>query len=130
MNEKIYAEFEKRTRGFLPTKPYKLIGIGGTATSLSTIKQELKTYCSEMVHESTISKDELEHIIDSLANKTIKERQNMVGLEAKRADIILAGAFLLLNIFKIKLISCFNKLKISSADCSSSFFFIALPRLA
>lgn len=101
MNEKIYAEFEKRTRGFLPTKPYKLIGIGGTATSLSTIKQELKTYCSEMVHESTISKDELEHIIDSLANKTIKERQNMVGLEAKRADIILAGAFLLLNIFKI-----------------------------
>ncbi|WP_242825058.1 Ppx/GppA phosphatase family protein [Acetobacterium woodii] len=101
MNEKIYAEFEKRTTGFLPTKPYKLIGIGGTATSLATIKQKLKTYCSEMVHESTITKAELERIIDDLAGKTIKERQNMVGLEAKRADIILAGAFLLLNIFKI-----------------------------
>ncbi|MCG2730511.1 MAG: Ppx/GppA family phosphatase [Acetobacterium sp.] len=101
MNENIYAEFEKRTNGFLPSKPYKLIGIGGTATSLSTIKQELKTYCSEMVHESTITKDELERMIDSLASKTIKERQNIVGLEAKRADIILAGAFLLLNIFKI-----------------------------
>ncbi len=101
MNEKIFAEFEKRTRGFLPTKPYKLIGIGGTATSLSTIKQELKTYCSEKVHQSTITKVELEQMIDSLASKTIQERQNMVGLEAKRADIILAGAYLLLNIFKI-----------------------------
>lgn len=101
MNEKIYAEFEQRTKGFLPTKPYKLVGIGGTATSLATIKQKLKTYCSEMVHESTITKMELANIIDDLAGKTIKERQNMVGLEAKRADIILAGAFLLLNIFKI-----------------------------
>lgn len=101
MNEKIYAEFEKRTGGFLPSKPYKLIGIGGTATSLSTIKQELKTYDSEMVHKSTITKDELERMIDNLSGKTIKERQNIVGLEAKRADIILAGAFLLLNIFKI-----------------------------
>ncbi|WP_243136617.1 Ppx/GppA phosphatase family protein [Acetobacterium paludosum] len=101
MNERIYSEFVKRTKDFLPTKPYKLIGIGGTATSLSTIKQELKIYDSEKVHKSTITKDELEVMIDNLSGKTIQERQNIVGLEAKRADIILAGALLLLNIFKI-----------------------------
>lgn len=101
LNEKIYAEFEKRTQGFLPSKPYRLIGIGGTATTLATIKQELRTYNSEAVHKSTITKDELERMIDNLSGKTIKERQNIVGLEVKRADIILAGAFLLLNIFKI-----------------------------
>lgn len=101
LNEKIFTEFEKKVKDLLPSKPYKLIGIGGTATSLSTIKQELKTYNSERVHKSTITRDELEAMIVDLSGKTIKERQNIVGLEAKRADIILAGALLLLNIFKI-----------------------------
>ena len=101
LNEKISAVFQERTGDFLPDKPYQLIGIGGTATSLSTIKQELKTYDSEMVHKSTITKAELEAIIGNLSGKTIEERKTIVGLEAKRADIILAGALLLLNILKI-----------------------------
>ena len=101
LNERIYSEFQERTENFLPEKPYKLIGIGGTATSLSTIKQELKTYDSEMVHKSMITKAELEAMIDKLAGQTIQERKTIVGLEAKRADIILAGALLLLNILKI-----------------------------
>jgi Exopolyphosphatase len=101
LNERIYSEFQERTKNFLPKKPYKLIGIGGTATSLSTIKQELKTYDSEMVHKSMITKTELEEMIDKLSSKTIQERKKIVGLEAKRADIILAGALLLLNILKI-----------------------------
>ena len=101
LNERIYSEFQERTENFLPEKPYKLIGIGGTATSLSTIKQELKTYDSEMIHKSMITKAELEAMIDKLAGQTIQERKTIVGLEAKRADIILAGALLLLNILKI-----------------------------
>lgn len=101
LTEDTYAEILRKTRGFIPEKPYKLIGIGGTATSLSTIKQGLQIYDSEKVHGSQISKKELENIIDGLAEKTIKERQLIPGLEAKRADIILAGAVILLNILKV-----------------------------
>lgn len=101
LNEDIYAELVEKVRNFIPQRPYKLIGIGGTATSLSTIQQGLKIYNSEKVHKSIITRDELEAIIKNLSFKTITERQNIAGLEAKRADIILAGALILLNIFKV-----------------------------
>jgi len=101
LNEDIYAELVRKIRNFVPERPYKLIGIGGTATSLSTIKQGLKIYDSEKVHESTIARSELEVMIDNLSEKTIAERQSIAGLEAKRADIILAGALILLNILKV-----------------------------
>jgi len=101
LNEDIYAELVEKISNFIPQRPYKLIGIGGTATSLSTIKQGLKIYDSEKVHESIITRNELEAIIDDLSVKTIAERQKIAGLEAKRADIILAGALILLNVFKV-----------------------------
>ncbi|MBK5243470.1 MAG: Ppx/GppA family phosphatase [Eubacteriaceae bacterium] len=101
LNEDIYAELMEKVGDFIPQRPYKLIGIGGTATSLSTIKQGLRIYDSEKVHESIITRDELEAMIEELSGKTIEERQNIAGLEAKRADIILAGALILLNIFKV-----------------------------
>lgn len=101
LNEDIYAELMGKVGNFIPQSPYKLIGIGGTATSLSTIKQGLKIYDSEKVHESIVTRDELEAMIEDLSGKTIEERQNIAGLEAKRADIILAGALILLNIFKV-----------------------------
>ena len=101
LNEDIYAELMKEIKDFIPQRPYRLIGIGGTATSLSTIKQGLKIYDSEKVHGSIITRDELEVMIEELSKKTIAERQHIVGLEAKRADIILAGAFILLNVFKV-----------------------------
>ena len=101
LNEDIFTELVEKTRNFAPERPYKLIGIGGTATSLSTIKQGLKIYDSEKVHESIITREELEAMIDDLSEKTIAERQCIAGLEAKRADIILAGALILLNILKV-----------------------------
>jgi exopolyphosphatase/guanosine-5'-triphosphate,3'-diphosphate pyrophosphatase len=101
LNEDIYAELVKKVKDFPISRPYKLIGIGGTATSLATIKQKLKTYDSEKVHNSQISREELEYMIDDLSKRTIEERQSIIGLEAKRADIILAGAIILLNILKV-----------------------------
>ena len=71
-------------------KPYKLVGIGGTATTVSTIKQKLKIYDSDAVHQSEITREELENIAKDLASKSIEERRTIAGLEAKRADIIIA----------------------------------------
>lgn len=100
MTQAIDEILKNTTKGFFPTETYRLIGIGGTATTLSAIQQELKIYDSELIHKSQITRDELVALIGQLASKTIEERQSIVSLEAKRADIILAGAMLLLNILK------------------------------
>ncbi|WKY47338.1 Ppx/GppA phosphatase family protein [Eubacteriaceae bacterium ES3] len=101
LNAKISEELQNRVKDIVPTDTYKLVGIGGTATSLSTIHQRLDIYDSEKVHKSQITRLELETMISELSQKTIAERQKIAGLEAKRADIILAGAMILHNILKL-----------------------------
>ncbi len=101
LNQAIKKELQDHLKNIIPTDAYELIGIGGTATSLSTIKQQLGTYDSEKIHNSQITRQELEDLIDMLGQKTIRELQDLIGLEAKRADIILGGALILLNILEI-----------------------------
>ena len=101
LNQNAAEALEKALADYEGYKPYKLIGIGGTATTVSTIKQKLKIYDSEQVHQSIVTKAELETIIQNLSSKTIDERRQIVGLEAKRADIIIAGTSILDNILTV-----------------------------
>lgn len=101
LNQAIKKELNDQLKNIIPADSYELIGIGGTATSLSTIKQGLGIYDSEKIHNSQITREELEDLIAMLGQKTIDERQEIIGLEAKRADIILGGALILLNILDI-----------------------------
>ncbi|MBS6339574.1 MULTISPECIES: Ppx/GppA phosphatase family protein [Eubacterium] len=101
LNQNAAEALERALVDYEAYKPYKLIGIGGTATTVSTIKQKLKIYDSEQVHQSVVTKTELESIIRNLSSKTIDERRQIVGLEAKRADIIIAGTSILDNILKV-----------------------------
>ncbi|MEG0681692.1 MAG: Ppx/GppA phosphatase family protein [Eubacterium sp.] len=101
LNADCTKKLKEALSSYEKSKPYKLVGIGGTATTISTIKQKLKIYNSELVHQSVVTYKDLSGIILDLASKTIDERRQIVGLEAKRADIILAGANILLDILKV-----------------------------
>lgn len=79
---------------------YDLIATAGTATTLKSIQLGLDEYDSEKVHGSVLQKTDLEKIIQDLAQKSTKQRQQMAGLEPLRADVILAGALLLLETLK------------------------------
>lgn len=85
---------------FMTAAPFTLVGIGGTATTISTIDQGLKIYDSDKVHQSRVTKEALEGIITRLAALPLEERRQIAGLEAKRADIIIAGACILEEILK------------------------------
>lgn len=80
----------------------KVVGIGGTITSLSAIHQDLKVYDTNKIHKSVILDKDIEKILSNLKKLTVKEKRNLNGLQPKRADIITAGA-LILNIIIKKL---------------------------
>lgn len=101
LNQRMTKELQDKLKGIISIDDYQLIGIGGTATSLSTIKQELPIYDTGKVHNSQVTRAELEDIIKILAEKTSVEREKIVGLEAKRADIILGGALILLSLLTV-----------------------------
>ena len=93
--------------------PELLVGVGGTATSLIAIRDHLDPYDPSKVHLNHISIDEVSQIEGLLASKTLKEREDITGLQAKRAPVMLAGAILLAELMKN---SGFKHLVVSESD--------------
>ena len=83
--------------------PELMVGVGGTATSLIAIRDLL----------NHISLDEVSQIEGLLASKTLKEREDITGLQAKRAPVMLAGTILLAELMKN---SGFKHLVVSESD--------------
>lgn len=73
----------------------KLVGIGGAITSLSAINQQLEVYSMEKVHNSVVTKKDLEKILQNLKIMTLNDKKTLKGLQPKRADIITAGVKIL-----------------------------------
>lgn len=93
--------------------PELLVGVGGTATSLIAIRDRLDPYDPSKVHLNHISLDEVFQIEGLLASKTLKEREDITGLQAKRAPVMLAGTILLAELMKN---SGFKHLVVSESD--------------
>ena len=93
--------------------PELLVGVGGTATSLIAIRDHLDPYDPAKVHLNHISIDEVSQIEGLLASKTLKEREDITGLQTKRAPVILAGTILLAELMKN---SGFKHLVVSESD--------------
>lgn len=73
----------------------KLIGIGGTITTLAAMLQELERFDEEKVHRYQFSREALEDLDDRLWRCSVQERLAMPGLDPGRADIIPAGSAIL-----------------------------------
>lgn len=71
-----------------------LVGIAGTFTTLAAVEKQLARYSHSEVHGACLTLSEVRRQVRLFQSKTIAERKQIPGLEAKRADVILAGACL------------------------------------
>lgn len=81
-------------------KKFQLVGVAGTATTQVSVQRKMKEYQREVVHLSTISLFQLEQNLHLFLSKPLEERKKIIGLEPKRANIIIAGTIILQSIFK------------------------------
>ncbi len=72
-----------------------MIGIGGNVSNIASVKHNLKVYNSGIVHNSKITAKDLISQIDLFSSKSLEERKKIIGLQPKRADVILAGALII-----------------------------------
>jgi exopolyphosphatase / guanosine-5'-triphosphate,3'-diphosphate pyrophosphatase len=85
----IAAEF---TRLDKIASPDALVGIGGAVTNLAAVKHELAAYDPEIVQGTVLDAGEVDRQIELYRTRTAGERRGIVGLQPKRAEVILAGA--------------------------------------
>jgi exopolyphosphatase/guanosine-5'-triphosphate,3'-diphosphate pyrophosphatase len=71
-----------------------LVGIAGTFTTLAAVEKQLTRYSHSAVHGACLKLAEIKRQVRFFQSKTIAERKRIPGLEPKRADVILAGAWL------------------------------------
>jgi exopolyphosphatase/guanosine-5'-triphosphate,3'-diphosphate pyrophosphatase len=81
-------------------KTVNLKAIGGTATTITAMLQQLEVYDAKKTHNSIIGLDDLQLLTDNLYLMSIDERKSLKGLQPERADIIANGALILLKILK------------------------------
>ena len=111
-----WEKMEKEIRESLdripyPQEPFSMVAVGGTATTLASVKQGLEEFIPEKIHHFVLTKEALKNQLQLYRSKTIDERRKILGLPPARADVILAGgAILYMAMEKLKsptvLISC------------------------
>ncbi len=69
-----------------------LVGMGGTVTSMASVKHKMAKYDPDVIQGSKLTLDDINAQIADYAAKTLDQRREIIGLQPKRADVILAGA--------------------------------------
>ena len=77
-----------------------LVGMGGTVTSMGAVHHKMRDYDPDVIQGSVLTLDEVERQIEMYRERTIDERRETVGLMPKRADVILAGAAIVMTIMR------------------------------
>jgi exopolyphosphatase/guanosine-5'-triphosphate,3'-diphosphate pyrophosphatase len=72
--------------------PDVLVGMGGAVTNLAAVEHGLATYDSNVVQGSILSRTEIDRQIELYRTRSADQRREIVGLQPKRAEVILAGA--------------------------------------
>lgn len=73
----------------------RMIGVAGTVTQLATLKTGLPVYDPDVTHHFVLSHGDVRQLARRLSSLTYSQRKRVKGLEAGRADVIVAGAEIL-----------------------------------
>jgi exopolyphosphatase/guanosine-5'-triphosphate,3'-diphosphate pyrophosphatase len=72
-----------------------LVGVAGTATTLAAWHLELPKFDAAKIDALTLTRGDVHRMVEELKWRSIEERCGLPSMEAKRADVILAGALIL-----------------------------------
>ncbi len=75
--------------------PRLMVGLAGTVTTISGIRQGLEEYDGDAIHHSWLSREEITEIYRFLQALPLAERKEFMRLEPGRADVIVGGTAVL-----------------------------------
>ena len=82
-------------------KEFKMIGIGGTVTSLSAAKFGLQKYDADVVHKSSLRIAEIKEMLDRFRRMSNNQIAQLMPFDRYRADIITTGTMIVKEILDV-----------------------------
>lgn len=94
--DKIDSKLEELAgwRSLIPAD-MQMLAVAGTATTLASWHLEQEAFNAAEVEKVQLSKGNLQQMVEDLKSMTVVERREQVGIEPKRADVLLAGAMIM-----------------------------------
>ena len=78
--------------------PDAVVGMGGAVTNLAAVKHGLAKYDPEVVQGTELDRAEIERQIELYRTRDAERAGEIVGLQPARAEVILAGACVVLTV--------------------------------
>lgn len=82
------------------TTPPRFIGLAGTITNVAAVEIGLADYDPDRIHHFVLSHEAAEDVFRTLATESLADRVHNPGLERQRADVIVGGCCVLVQIFR------------------------------
>jgi exopolyphosphatase/guanosine-5'-triphosphate,3'-diphosphate pyrophosphatase len=73
-------------------RPDALVGMGGAVTNMTAVRLGLAAYDPDLVQGAVLDRAEIDRQIELYRSRDAQARRAIVGLQPKRAEVILAGA--------------------------------------
>lgn len=93
--------------------PKTLVAVGGTATTLASILQELPQFDYEQVEGFCFSQEQLGDLYTTLGRLSLEERRQIPSLQVGREDVIVCGTSILVQTMEL---FGFSRLTVSNGD--------------
>jgi len=84
-------------RSLAITAPKQVVGLGGTISTISAVHKGNQCFDPSLVHGSLLCRRDVDQQVLLYKRTSLNERLRIPGLPAERADVILAGAAILLE---------------------------------
>ncbi len=81
--------------------PAALVAMGGAVTNITAVKHGLATYDPDVVQGTVLDRAEIDRQIELYRSRDLESRRSIVGLQPKRADVILAGACIVRTVMEL-----------------------------
>jgi exopolyphosphatase / guanosine-5'-triphosphate,3'-diphosphate pyrophosphatase len=82
-------------------RPDHLVGMGGAITNIAAVRHRLSKYDPDVIQGSELERSEVERQIKLYQTRSAEDRRTIVGLQPKRADVILAGACIVKTVMEM-----------------------------
>jgi exopolyphosphatase / guanosine-5'-triphosphate,3'-diphosphate pyrophosphatase len=100
LNKAIAEKIEEALTDFKEYEDFIILGLAGTISALASISLNLKKYDRKKINFLVLDIKKIKTIFENLSNLTLEERKKVTGLEPKRADVILGGIAIVINVLE------------------------------